>query len=199
LDRLTKDIGAILTVECKDHENYQGLEYLFGHNPIIRLNFEYPVYVPLSEILDAIYNTKKQVFILIPTEKSFRYTASLAVQFGTVNSRVSGDHCQEGSNKQLHTIKVCKGTKENVCWPVNEAIEINEVSPDIYYMKQKFYVWSKSENSMSAQFAIANNVLNDRKIKKEINKKRAKRRASGDEEVVSDDELIQDPPWLHST
>jgi len=162
LDRLTKDIGGILSVECKDFENYQGLEYLFGHNPIIRLDFEYAVYVPLSEILDAIYNTKKQVFILIPTEKMFRYTASLAVQFGTVGSRVSGDHCQEGSNKRLHTIKVCKGTKENVCWPVNEAIELNEVSPDIYYMKKKFYVWSKSENSMSAQFNIANQSYIDK-------------------------------------
>jgi len=201
LDKLTDDIGAILTVECKDHENYQGLEYLFGHNPIIRLNFEYPVYVPLSEILDAIYNTKKQVFILIPTEKTFRYTASMAIQFKTVNSRVSGDHCQKGSSKDLHTIKVCKGTEKNACWPVNEAIELNEVYPDIYYMKQKFYVWSKSENSMGAQFAIANNVINDREIKKENNKKRQKRReangtrSDGTEDVVSDDEEIEDPWW----
>ena len=194
LDRLTEDIGSILTVECKDFETYDGLEYLFGHNPIIRLNFEYAVYVPLSEILDAIYNTKNQVFILIPTEKSFRYTASMAVQFRTTGSRVSGDHCQKGSKKQLHTIKVCKGSKENACWPVNEAIELNEVSPDIYYMKQKFYVWSKSENSMSEQFKVANDVNADRIIKTRNNTKRAKRRADG-EENVSDDEEIQDPFW----
>jgi hypothetical protein len=194
LDRLTEDIGSILTVECKDFETYDGLQYLFGHNPIIRLNFEYAVYVPLSEILDAIYNTKNQVFILIPTEKSFRYTASMAVQFRTPGSGVSTDHCQEGSKKQLHTIKVCKGSKENACWPVNEAIELNEVSPDIYYMKQKFYVWSKSENSMSEQFKVANDVNVKRLTINDVNTKRAKRRADG-EENVSDDEEIQDPWW----
>ena len=196
LDLLTKDIGNILTVECKDFEMYRDLQYLFGHNPIIRLDFDYAVYVPLSEILDAIYNTKKQVFILIPTEKSFRYTASMAVQFGTVNSRVSGDHCQEGSSKQLHTIKVCEGTEGNTCWPVNEAIELNEVSPDIYYTKEKFYVWSKSENSMSAQFDIANDVIIDRTMKTRNNTNRAKRRANR-EENVSDDEEIQDPLWAY--
>lgn len=197
LDLLTKDIGNILTVECKDFEMYRDLQYLFGHNPIIRLNFDYAVYVPLSEILDAIYNTKKQVFILIPTEKSFRYTASMAVQFGTVNSRVSGDHCQEGSSKQLHTIKVCEGTEGNACWPVNEAIELNEVSPDIYYTKEKFYVWSKSENSMSAQFDIANNVIIDRTVKTRNNTNRAKRRARGDQDV-SDDEEIEVPVWYQN-
>ena len=197
LDRLTKDIGNILTVECKDFEMYRDLQYLFGHNPIIRLDFDYAVYVPLSEILDAIYNTKKQVFILIPTEKSFRYTASMAVQFGTVNSRVSGDHCQEGSSKQLHTIKVCEGTEGNACWPVNEAIELNEVSPDIYYTKEKFYVWSKSENSMSAQFDIANDVNVKRLMINDVNTKRAKRRARGDEDV-SDDEEIEVPVWYQN-
>jgi hypothetical protein len=175
LDLLTEDIGSLLYVECEDIDNQQGLNYLFGQNPIIKLNFEYPVYVPLSEILDAIYNTKNQVFVLVPTDKVFKYTASMAIQFGTVHSGLGGHHCQEGSNKPLHTIKVCKGTEGNVCWPVNEAIELNEVYPDSYFMKQKFYIWSKSVNSMDGQSTIANQsyIKNERDRKqKEIDSQR---------------------------
>jgi len=166
LDLLTEDIGSLLYVECEDIDNQNGLNYLFGQNPIIKLDFGFSIYVPLSEILDAIYNTKNQVFVLIPTDKVFKYTASMAIQFGTAQSALGGHHCQEGSNKQLHTIKVCKGSEGNVCWPVNEAIELNEVYPDSYFMKQKFYIWSKSEKSMSAQFNITNQSYIDKVRKK---------------------------------
>ena len=162
LDLLTKDIGNQLYVECKDFNDMEGLNYLFGQNPIIKLDLEFAVYVPLSEILDAIYNTKNQVFVLIPTEKVLKYTASMAVQFGTIGSMVSGHHCQEGSEKQLHTIKVCKGSEGNACWPVNEAIELNEVYPNSYFMKQKFYIWSKSEKSLGVQWSKANQKSIDR-------------------------------------
>uniref|UniRef100_A0A6C0H2K7 Uncharacterized protein n=1 Tax=viral metagenome TaxID=1070528 RepID=A0A6C0H2K7_9ZZZZ len=162
LDLLTKDIGNQLYVECKDFNDMQGLNYLFGQNPVVKLDLEFAIYVPLSEILDAIYNTKKQVFVLVPTEKVLKYTASMAVQFGTIGSMVSGHHCQEGSYKQLHTIKVCKGSEENACWPVNEAIELNEVYPNSYFMKQKFYIWSKSEKSLGVQWSRANQKLIDR-------------------------------------
>ena len=175
LDLLTKDIGSLLYVECKDIDNQEGLNYLFGQNPIISLNFGFSIYVPLSEILDAIYNTKNQVFVLVPTDKVFKYTASMAIQFGTVQSGLGGHHCQEGSNKPLHTIKVCKGTEGNVCWPVNEAIELNEVYPDSYFMKQKFYIWSKSVSSMDAQSTIANQSYIDkvrRRREKEIKRQR---------------------------
>ena len=166
LDLLTKDIGSLLYVECEDIDNRDGLNYLFGQNPIINLNFGFSIYVLLSEILDAIYNTKNQVFVLIPTDKVFKYTASMAIQFGTAESSLGGHHCQEGSNKQLHSIKVCKGSKENTCWPVNEAIELNEVYPSTYFMKQKFYIWSKSENSMDGQFNISNQSYID-KVRRE--------------------------------
>jgi len=175
LDLLTKDIGSLLYVECEDIDNQEGLNYLFGQNPIITLNFGFSIYVPLSEILDAIYNTKNQVFVLVPTDKVFKYTASMAIQFGTVQSGLGGHHCQEGSNKPLHTIKVCKGTEGNVCWPVNEAIELNEVYPDSYFMKQKFYIWSKSVSSMDAQSTIANQSYIDkvrRRREKEIKRQR---------------------------
>ena len=173
LDLLTKDIGTRLYVECKDYEDMKELDYLFGQYPVIKLDLEFAVYVPLSEILDAIYNTQKQVFVLVPTEKVFKYTASMAVAFGTISSRVSGHHCQEGSNKQLHTIKVCKGSKENACWPVNEAIKLNEVYPNSYFMKQKFYIWSKSENSMDAQFTKANQTyINNVRKKREAEMRR---------------------------
>ena len=162
LDLLTKDIGTRLYVECEDFNDMEGLNYLFGQNPVIRIDLEFAVYVPLSEILDAIYNTQKQVFLLVPTEKVFKYTASMAVAFGTIGSMVSGHHCQEGSDKQLHTIKVCKGSEENLCWPVNEAIELNEVYPNSYFMKQKFYIWSKSEKSLGVQWFKANQKSIDR-------------------------------------
>ena len=186
LDLLTEDIGSLLYVECEDIDNRDGLNYLFGQNPIIKLNFGFSIYVPLSEILDAIYNTKNQVFVLVPTDKVFKYTASMAVQFGTVESGVGGHHCQEGSNKPLHTIKVCKGSEGNVCWPVNEAIELNKVYPNSYFMKQKFYVWSKSENSMDGQFNIANQSYID-KVRREREYEMHRRRVERDESVDSQD------------
>ena len=154
LDLLTKDIGNQLYVECQNFNSMEGLNYLFGQNPVVKLDLDFAVYVPLSEILDAIYNTKNQVFVLVPTEKVLKYTASMGVQFGF--STVSSHHCQEGTDKQLHTIKVCKGSEGNACWPVNEEIELNEVYPNSYFMKQKFYIWYKSENSMDIQWNIAN-------------------------------------------
>ena len=156
LDFLTEDIGARLYVECKDYENRDGLTELFSQNPIIRIDLDFPIYLPLGELLDAIYNTQNQVFILIPTNTYLKYTASMTMQFMPVTSQ-SGHHCQEGSNKQLHTIRVCKG---NACWPINKKIEINEIYPDSNYMKQKFYALSKSEVDINTYYEDADDAYN---------------------------------------
>ena len=156
LDFLTEDIGARLYVECKDFENQDGLTELFSQNPIIRIDLDFPIYLPLGELLDAIYNTQNQVFILIPTNTYLKYTASMTMQFKPVTSQ-SGHHCQEGSKKQLHTIRVCKG---KACWPINQKIEINEIYPDSNYMKQKFYALSKSEVDINTYYEDADDAYN---------------------------------------
>ena len=98
------------------------------------------IYVPLGEIIHAIYNTKKQIFILIPTEKVFQHTASIVYTYRSYNSR-SIDHCQDGSNKIIHTIRVCQGDGEgDDCWPINEKLETVQYKKDRFYLQQKYYV-----------------------------------------------------------
>ena len=192
LDLLTKDIGNQLYVECQNFHSMEGLRYLFGQNPVVKLDLDFAVYVPLSEILDAIYNTKNQVFVLVPTKKVLKYTASMGVQIGLTT--VSGHHCQEGTDKLLHTIKVCKGSEENACWPVNEAIELNDVYPNSYFMKQKFYIWSKSENRMDFQWARANQKYIDRVRLANERELRLRRVARGDSQLEDREPVEESPP-----
>jgi len=105
-----------------------------------------------------------------------------------------------GTDKLLHTIKVCKGSEENACWPVNEAIELNDVYPNSYFMKQKFYIWSKSENRMDFQWARANQKYIDRARLANQMELRRRRIAQGDsqlepaEEFPPDEEEFQPHP-----
>jgi hypothetical protein len=103
------------------------------NDPIFRLNLgEFSVNVFLKKLLGALYNTKKQVFILRRTEPAivFPRTASLSAIFGDPGSWVSADHCQEGSDKTVYEILECEEKDGNLCYPILESNNIDEVDPD---------------------------------------------------------------------
>ena len=142
LSDLANDVGHRLYLNCEDGtatQKYQLLEKI--DEAIIKLSLGgHQIYVPLGEIIHAIYNTKKQIFILIPTEKVFQHTASIVYTYRSYNSR-SIDHCQDGSNKIIHTIRVCQGDGEgDDCWPINEKLETVQYKKDTFYLQQKYYV-----------------------------------------------------------
>jgi hypothetical protein len=142
LSDLANDVGHRLYLNCENGRSTQKDELLEQiDNAIIKLSLGgNQIYVPLGEIIHAIYNTKKQIFILIPTEKVFKHTASIVYTYRSYNSR-SIDHCQDGSNKNIHTIRVCQGDGEgDDCWPINEKLETVQYKKDTFYLQQKYYV-----------------------------------------------------------
>jgi hypothetical protein len=51
------------------------------------------------------------------------------------------DHCQDGSNKNIHTIRICQGDgKGDDCWPINETLETVQYTKDTFYLERKYYV-----------------------------------------------------------
>jgi hypothetical protein len=142
LSDLANDVGHRLYLNCENGKKTTK-EKLFEQidNLIIKLSLgDHQIYVPLGEIIYAIYKTQKQSFILIPTDKVFNHTASLSYIYPHFNIR-SIDHCQDESNKEIHTIRVCQGDgKDDHCWPINERLEKVEYTKDTFYLDQKYYV-----------------------------------------------------------
>jgi hypothetical protein len=88
---------------------------------IIKLNFTTGVYhVRLSELIYALYNTKKQVFVLLPSGENSKKLSSLNYRLEGAMSAVSGAHCQEGTQVKLYSIHICTGDN---CFPENNIIE----------------------------------------------------------------------------
>jgi hypothetical protein len=142
LSDLANDVGHRLYLNCENGRTTQKDELLEQiDNAIIKLSLGgNQIYVPLGEIIHAIYNTKKQIFILIPTEKVFKYTASMVYTYRSYNVR-SIDHCQDGSKKNIHTIRVCQGDgQDDDCWPIDEKLEIVQYTKDTFYLERKYYV-----------------------------------------------------------
>jgi hypothetical protein len=165
LSDLANNVAHRLYLNCKKGKATQKDELLEEiDEAIIKLSLGgHQIYVPLGEIIHAIYNTKKQIFILIPTEKVFKYTASMVYTYRSYNSR-SIDHCQDGSNKTIHTIRVCQGDGEgDNCWPINETLETVEYSKDKFYMKRKYYVDDQFIESLDVD-----QTLMDESIKEDI-------------------------------
>jgi hypothetical protein len=141
IDRLSKNVGSDLYTDCPNPGSMRGVVEQFGKNPFIKLPFDDSIYVPLSEILEGIYKTQKQVFILIPTDTIYTHTSSISAVFG--NGQSSGHNCAEETKKRLHTLRVCEGKGDDLCWPVNDTIEMINVEPDVFFLKQKYFVNEK--------------------------------------------------------
>jgi hypothetical protein len=141
IDRLSKNVGSDLYTDCPNPGSMRGVVEQFGKNPFIKLPFDNSIYVPLSEILEGIYKTQKQVFILIPTDTIYTHTSSISAVFG--NGQSSGHNCAEETKKRLHTLRVCEGKGDDLCWPVNDTIEMINVEPDVFFLKQKYFVNEK--------------------------------------------------------
>ena len=154
MDLIGIDAGHDLFIECEG-KNKKGnlLERFTKFTPIIRLIklTGWPIYIRLDEFLYALYKTKKQTFILIPTDKGFGYNASLSNGYEIDN--ISADHCQEGTEKKiLYTIKTCSGDGEDLCWPVNTKLSlelVEDFEPNTFFLQEKFYILDKEQNIIS--------------------------------------------------
>jgi len=163
LSDLANNFGHRLYLNCKNGKATQKDELLEEiDEAIIKLSLGgHQIYVPLGEIIHAIYNTKKQIFILIPTEKVFRYTASMVYTYRSYNAR-SIDHCQDGSNKTIHTIRVCQGDGEgDNCWPINETLETVEYEKDKFYIRRKYYVDDQLIESLDVDQTLMDDSLKE--------------------------------------
>lgn len=120
LDLLEKDFGTRIYSETCGSNGGMGDIHRGFSNPIFKLPFETNVYVRVSKLLKALYNTKSQAFLLIPTDQIIPRTASLST--AVYNLGVSGDHCQGGTDKRLYRIVVC-GKGGDKCYPLREDIE----------------------------------------------------------------------------
>jgi hypothetical protein len=99
-------------------------------DPIFKLNLgDFSAHVHLKQLLGALYTTKKQVFILKKTNPTVVYprTASLTAIFSDEGAWVSSDHCQEGSDKTLYEILLCEEKDGNLCYPILESNDIEEI------------------------------------------------------------------------
>ena len=163
LSDLANNFAHRLYLNCKNGSSTQRDELLEEiDEAIIKLSLGgHQIYVPLGEIIHAIYNTKKQIFILIPTEKVFRHTASMVYTYRLYNGR-SIDHCQDGSNKNIHTIRVCQGDGEgDNCWPINETLETVQYGKDKFYMRRKYYVDDQLIESLDVDQTLMDDSLKD--------------------------------------
>lgn len=120
LEQLENDVKTLLYSTTCEGDSMRNI--VSGLNdPIIRLDFGTRVYLKLSDLLGALYKTKKQVFVLQPTDTVFERTASFETTMG--GSYVSADHCQDGSDKRLYNIMACEGNGDDLCYPVTESIQ----------------------------------------------------------------------------
>ena len=72
---------------------------------LVRIQLTYNVVVPISDVVDAIDNTASKIFRIYKTNTTFDRTKSANVEFNVHEAAmVSGDHCQEGTNKDLHRL-----------------------------------------------------------------------------------------------
>lgn len=170
---LAKDVSHQLFLECEGPTMKNIQNHL--DNPVLKLNLGWPVYVPLGELLHAIYKTDKQVFLLFPKlevvvqdgeliqkEQRFEYTASLSTLYG--NDYVSSTHCGDNTDKPIYTIRPCEGTTDNSCWPITEGFFINEYKPDKYFLQQRYYLVDKQIDRLTREQFI----LESKKAQMEI-------------------------------
>jgi hypothetical protein len=159
LRMIEENLKTELYGKCRDNRfvNKQAIM----EDPIIKLNFsDGPVYVKVDELLGAIHNTQKQVFLLFPTDETYQRTFS----FGALIDQhyVSSDHCQEGTAKHIHRVVECDGKDGNVCYPIVEDNEItlvadylvNDFSDDVFstivndYKQHKLNVFKNDINDV---------------------------------------------------
>lgn len=143
LKRLYHDDTAFFSAECKEQEfidypddptvnpNVRGqrVQFYAYRNPIVALRFSTIVYVYLNDLIDAI-ETGKRVFVLLPCfkdendEKQLEFDRTISLSVIKTYRAVSGDHCQNNTNKKVHNIYVCEGTPENPLSPIEYKNEI---------------------------------------------------------------------------
>ena len=161
LKYLEKDISKQIFYECEGGD----IPPSSKDKPIIQLNVGGRVYVPLGEFLYALYKTRKQTFILIPTEKEIERTGSLASTYG--NSNVSATHCGEGTNIKLHTIRACTGERKGIrggrgrqgrlrgqqdmCWPVTDGLQISEIGDSRFLLSNVYYTNEKLISKLESE------------------------------------------------
>jgi hypothetical protein len=137
-DYLVSDLNTHIFAECNRRPR-GGFDADDFKNPIIKLDFEIPVFVYVSSLLTALYQTNKQVFLITPSDYEYKLTYSLDVY--NCGSYVSADHCQAGSNKKIYNIHACKGNGTNNCYPIYND---RDVLPPLDENEQEY----KSENNM---------------------------------------------------
>jgi hypothetical protein len=122
LDKLEKDIGSRLYSDtCTPSGGRQHLDRGFS-NPLFKIELGYyPVFVRLSKLLKALYKTKSQAFLLIPTQEVAERTASLG--YHRYQLGIGADHCQPGTNKTVYRIVAC-GRGSDKCYPLREDLQL---------------------------------------------------------------------------
>ena len=177
---LAKDVSHQMFLECEGENSMKNIMDHLDY-PILKLNLGWPVYVPLGELLHAIYNTNKQDFILFPQldvvveggelvkkEKEFKYTASLSTLYG--NDYVSSTHCGFGTDKPIYTIRECEGKEDNVCWPVTDELVITEYKPDTYFLTQRYYILDKEIDRLTRENFVLGAKMANLEMKLELEK-----------------------------
>ena len=150
LEQLEHDIRSQVFVKCEGETMRNIINYLGkpAGNPIVKIDLGTRVFVPISQLLGALYKTKKQVFVLTPTDEVYEYTASLDTVLG--GSYVSADHCQAGSDKRIYTITACEGKEDNLCYPIMDSIETMDINVPNMNQKQS----KKIKEHLSINYAI---------------------------------------------
>ena len=123
LENLLADLNAsIYTTDCTTYPRRLA-------NPLFKLNFEYTVYVYLSDMIDVLTTTDKRVFVILPrlipglndTQEEIEKTGSYNAFFVPDPNWVGADHCQDGTNKKVYNIYVCEGRDGEPCYPVEHV------------------------------------------------------------------------------
>ncbi len=159
LDNLERGLmTSLYSDECKNGPLNDPIHHGFS-NPLFKIPLETNIYVRLSELLRGLYNTQSQVFLLIPTREVQPRTSSIGTTIYKLG--VSGDHCQEGTDKRVYKIVVC-GKGSDKCYPLRADIPFqlsteSRVDPHDYSKFKKRY----DEEGTALDLAQINQLLQE--------------------------------------
>jgi hypothetical protein len=111
-------LTSVYTTGCKKHPaTGQWFNTSAGvdiEEPLIKLDFERPVYLYLSDFLKSLKKSTNRIFLILPSDDEYERTASIntldyinGVANQDMARYVSADHCQAGTNKRVSNITVC--------------------------------------------------------------------------------------------
>jgi hypothetical protein len=111
-------------------------------------------YIRVSDLVNAL-ETKKQVFMLLPSNEYQEKTFSLINIAPIYQSHVSAAFCQNGTSKHVFHLVVCEGDGDNLCYPIIDSNEIH-AKPNKAYTSAELALKQRNRNRVINKIEYSN-------------------------------------------